>query len=160
MTYTNSWPKIFATFLFAFILTILPMPTWTVWLRPAWLVMVAIYWIMVAPHQVNIGIAWAIGIILDVLNGTLLGEHALAMTIVAFVVAKTYTQLRMFPLVQQGISIFVLVSLYQFVLYCVQGFIGQVPNTWLFWSPAVTSMILWPWVYSMIMNFNGRRNLS
>jgi len=134
MNNPNSWFIIFGTFLAAFILTILPMPDWTVWLRPAWVVMVVVYWVMVAPQNVNVGIAWLAGILLDVLEGTLFGEHALALTFVAVIVAKTHTQLRMFPLIQQGISVFFLVLIYQFILYCIQGFIGQLPNSWLYWS--------------------------
>lgn len=160
MNHSNSWLTIIATFLIAFILTILPMPSWTIWLRPAWILMVLIYWVMFTPHAVNVGVAWMIGILLDVSMGTLLGEHALAMTIVAFIVSKTNSQLRMFPLVQQGVSVFVLVLIYQFILYCIQGFIGQVPNNWLYWSSSVTSMLLWPWVFSIIRDYRHRTKVA
>lgn len=156
MTQSHSWFIVPMTFLVAFILTLLPMPEWTVWLRPAWVVMVVVYWIMMTPHRVNVGTAWLMGIFLDVLNGTLLGEHALAMTLVAYVVARIPSRLRMFLLLQQGFIIFLLVLLYQFVLFCVQGFLGQLPSTWLFWSPPVTSMLLWPWVFSIIRNCRRR----
>ncbi len=153
---SHHWLSIPTTFLIAFILTLLPMPEWTVWFRPAWVLMALIYWSMMLPDRINIGVAWMAGLALDVLNGTLLGEHALAMTITIYFVVRMHTQLRMNPLIQQGIWVFMLVLLYQFILFCVQGFIGEPPKTWLYWSPAVTSMILWPWV-SIILRDSRRR---
>jgi len=112
--------------------------------------MVLIYWGMMVPERVNVGIAWILGLILDVLEGTLLGEHALALTIVVFLVVRMHTRLRMFPLLQQGISVFFLVLIYQLILFCIQGFIGMLPNSWLYWSSSLTSMLLWPWVFSIM----------
>ena len=119
---------IFFTIIIALILTLLPMPGWTAWLRPAWVLLALIYWSMDKPYRVNVGTAWIVGIILDVLNGTLLGEHALALTIVIYTVVRMHSRLQMFPLLQQGLSIFLLVLFYQFILYCVQGFIGELPQ--------------------------------
>jgi rod shape-determining protein MreD len=145
----NNW-IIPGTFVVAFILTLLPMPAWALWLRPSWVLMVLIFWAMAEPETINVGIAWIIGIFLDVLEGTLLGEHALALSLVVYLVVRMYTRLRMFPLIQQGFSIFFLVLLYQFILFCTQGFIGNSPNSWLYWSSSLTSMLLWPWVYSIM----------
>jgi rod shape-determining protein MreD len=154
----NFWLPVFLSFLVAVILTLLPMPDWTIWLRPAWVLMVLIYWVMIAPQRVNVGVAWAVGIIMDVLNGTLLGEHALALTIVTFFVARLHTQLRMYPVLQQGMWVFLFVLLYQFILFCVQGFIGELPKTWLYWSSSLTSMVLWPWVYTIMRDYRRKAN--
>ena len=113
----SNWFVIPVSFVLAFMLTLLPMPGWAVWLRPAWVLMVLIFWAMSAPERVNVGTAWIIGIILDVLLGSLLGEHAFALTIVTYIVVRMYSRLRMFPLIQQGLSIFLLVFLYQFILF-------------------------------------------
>lgn len=132
------------------------MPDWTVWLRPAWVLMVLIYWLTVMPYRVNLGAAWFIGMCLDVLNGTLLGEHAFALTIVGYLAIRIHTRFRMFSLVQQGLFIFLFVLLYQFILFCIQGFSGDLPRTWLYWLSSLTSMLLWPWVF-VIMHDCRRR---
>ncbi|HVX00087.1 MAG TPA: rod shape-determining protein MreD [Candidatus Babeliaceae bacterium] len=160
MSNSESIVLIIITFIAALILTLMPMPGWTVWLRPAWVLLIIVYWTMVAPYRVNVGIAWFLGIILDVLNGTLLGEHALALTISTYVVSRMYSRLNMFPLLQQGLIIFFLVMLYQFIIFCIQGFIGELPHGWLYWSPCVTSMLLWPWVYSIIGNCRRRLKVA
>src|SRR5262245_18410128 len=116
---------VFTSLLIALILALLPMPDWTIWWRPAWVLMVLIYWAMITPYQVGVGTAWFMGLIVDLLNGTLLGEHALAFTIVIYFVSKMHIRLRISPMLQQGMSIFVFILLYQFIIYCIQGFIGQ-----------------------------------
>ncbi len=141
------------SFLIAFILTLLPMPGWAIWLRPAWILMILIYWTIAAPERVNVGIACIVGIFLDVLEGTLLGEHALALIVVIYLVTRMVSRLRMFPLLQQGFVIFLLVLLYQFILFCIQGFLGALPTSWLFWSCSLTSMLLWPWVCSILRSW-------
>lgn len=146
----HSWFVILTTLLIALILALLPMPDWTMWLRPAWVLIVLIYWAITAPDRVNVGVAWMTGLVVDVLNGSLLGEHALAFTIVIYFVSRIYIRIRMFPMMQQGLSIFIFVLLYQFVLYCIQGFIGELPRSHLYWLSSLTSMLLWPWLFVLM----------
>ncbi len=149
----HSFIAILSTLLVALILALLPMPDWTIWLRPAWVLMILIYWSMMTPYQVSVGMAWIIGLLVDLLNGTLLGEHALAFTIVIYFVSKIHIRLRMYPLMQQGMTILFFVLMYQFVLYCVQGFIGELPSSNLYWLSSVTSMLLWPWLFVLMRDF-------
>lgn len=143
----HSFFAVVTTLIIAFILALLPMPDWTVWLRPAWVLMVLIYWAMMMPNEVSVGTAWMTGIVMDLMNGTLLGEHALALTIVIYFVSRMHIRLRMFPMVQQGISVCIFVMLYQFIIYCIQGFIGELPSSHLYWMSSLTSMLLWPWLF-------------
>lgn len=141
---------IFSSLMIALILMLLPMPEWTVWLRPAWVLLMLIYWNITLPYQVDVTIAFVMGILMDLLTGTLLGEHALALTIIIYFISKTYLRLRMHPLLQQGLSIFLFVLSYQFIIYCIQGFIGELPASQLYWLSSVTSMLLWPWLFILM----------
>jgi len=156
MTDTFNWFVIVITLIIAFILTLLPMPGWTVWMRPAWVLMALLYWATAMPYRVNVITAWMAGLCLDVFNGTLLGEHALALAVVIYFAVRIHSRFRMFPLMQQGLFVFVFVLFYQFILYCIQGFVGELPKSWLYWSSALTSMLLWPWVF-VIMHDCRRR---
>lgn len=151
-----SWFTILMTLIVALVLTLLPMPGWTVWLRPAWVLMVLIYWAIVAPYQISVGAAWIMGLVVDLLNGTLLGEHALAYTLVIYLVSRMYIRLRMYPLLQQGFSVLSFVLLYQFIVYCIQGFIGQLPSSHLYWLSSMTSMLLWPWLFVLMRDSHKR----
>ncbi len=144
---------IFISLVLALVLAMLPMPDWTIWLRPAWVLMTLIYWAMNVPYRVNVGTAFMMGIIVDLLNGTILGEHALAFTIVIYFVNRMHIRLRMYPLPQQGISIFLFVLLYQFIIFCVQGFLGSLPNSQLYWLSSLTSVLLWPWFFVLMRDF-------
>lgn len=146
----HNWYAVFITLLCALFLAMLPMPDWTIWLRPAWVLLVLIYWSMVNPHRVNVGIAWIVGLVVDIINGTLFGEHALAFTVIVYFVARLHIRLKMAPLLQQGLSIFGFVLLYQFILYCIQGFVGELPGSQLYWLSSVTSMLLWPWLFILL----------
>ncbi len=129
------------------------MPDWTVWLRPAWVLMVLMYWTIVMPYRVSVGAAWFTGIIVDLLTGTLLGEHALAFTVIVYLVSRIHMRVHMYPLLQQSVSILFFVLLYQFILYCIQGFIGQLPASNLYWLSSVTSMLLWPWLFILMRDY-------
>lgn len=142
-----SWFVVFITLVIAMALALLPMPDWTIWWRPAWVLMVLIYWTMSMPYRVNVGVAWTVGLIMDLLNGTLLGEHALAFTAVIYVVSRMHMRLNMYPIMQQGLSVLLFVLMYQFILYCIQGFIGNLPSSYLYWMSSLTSMVLWPWLF-------------
>lgn len=146
----HSWVVIATTLLIALILALLPMPDWAIWCRPAWVLMVLIYWGMALPMRVSVGVAWIMGLILDLVSGTLLGEHAMAFTIVIYFVTRMHMRLQMYPMLQQGISVFVFVLLYQFIIYCIQGFVDALPSSQLYWLSSVTSMLLWPWLYVLM----------
>ena len=152
----RNWLVISISLLIAFILMLLPMPEWTVSLRPAWVLMVLIYWVMALPDTVNVGVAWLVGLIADLFTGTLFGEHALAYAVVAYLVYRSYTQLRMYPIIQQGMAVLFFVFVYQFILYCIQGFIGALPTSRLYWMSSLTSMFLWPWLYVLLGDWQRR----
>ena len=87
------------------------------------------------------------GLIVDLLNGTLLGRACACIydrDLFCFENAYSITYV---SYVQQGISILVFVLLYQFIFYCIQGFIGELPGSHLYWLSSVTSMLLWPWLF-------------
>ncbi len=160
MNHTVSWFGILLTLIIAFIFTLLPIPDWAIWLRPAWILLVLIFWSTVIPYQFNVGIAWIVGLSVDVLNGTLLGEHALAFAVVVYFASRIHSRFCMFSLVQQGLIVWLLVLLSQFVLFCIQGFIGDFPRTWLYWSSSFVSMLLWPWVFVIMHDCRRRFRVS
>src|SRR3990172_8401634 len=135
---------IFFSFIVALMLTAMPLPEWAINWRPAWVAMVLIYWCMALPHRVGIGVGWLLGIFLDVLQGTLLGQNAIGLAILAFLTLKSHQRVRMYPLVQQALVICLFVVVYQLLSLWVRGIMGIPPRSWTYWMPAFTSMVLWP----------------
>jgi rod shape-determining protein MreD len=144
------------TFVMAIVLTLLPMPDWAIWFRPTWVLLVLIYWTMRNPYLVNMGTAWFLGIIIDVLNGTLIGEHALAFTVAIYFVIRMHTQLRMHTKLQQSIYIGLFILTNQFILFFVQGLQSQAPLFSLTLLPAFTSALLWPWISYLLRDYERK----
>jgi len=151
---------IFGTFVVAMFLMVLPLPEVLRAFRPEFVTVVLIYWCLALPSRVNIGIAWIAGLFVDVLTGTLLGQHALAMAVVAFVTAKLHKQIRVYPLWQQALSVFTMVALGQLLVVWIKGIIGESPQSWLYWAPSITSALIWPWVFVIMRNIRRQFKVS
>ena len=126
------------------LLSIYPLPTWGQWLRPEFAVLAVIYWVMLAPFQLGMTLAWFIGLSLDLLEGSVLGQHALALTIIAYICALSHQQLRMFSLGAQILAVFLLVLLYLLMNYWVNSLTGGSFDSILFLLPVLTSAFFWP----------------
>ncbi len=133
--------------LIALTLMIVPIPEWARLLRPEWLSLVVIYWVLALPHRIGMGVAWCMGLLLDVMRDTLLGQHALAMVIIAFIVLQIHQRLRLFPLWQQSIVIFFLLLIQTIIIFWIKGIIGEAPGFWYILLPALTSALLWSVVF-------------
>src|SRR3569623_1665920 len=79
---------IVTSFVIAFMLTIVPLPSWLSPLRPEWVAMVLIYWCIALPQRVSVGYGWLDGLFVDVLRGALLCQHALGIEVIAFLAVK------------------------------------------------------------------------
>ena len=143
-------------FLVALALEVLPLPTWAEPARPAWVISVLLWWCLYAPQRVNVGTAFALGIVLDVLKGTLLGQHALALTLVAALAARFHLQLRVFPLWQQTSLVGLLTLAAGVVLWWTDGISGQPSNLLLRVPTVITTALLWPWLAELMRSL-GRR---
>ena len=76
------------SFLVGMILEAVPLPHWAVWLRPEWVFVILLFWVVSQPHYVGMCVAFLVGILMDLLTGTLLGQHALVFTLVIYLVNK------------------------------------------------------------------------
>ena len=139
----NRW-VIVLSFLVALWLAVLPLPVWAQWGRPEPVAMVLIYWVIALPERVGIGVAWVVGLTLDILEGAALGQNALALSMLAYVGLILYQRLRMFTPLQQSGVVFVMVGLNQLLCNWVQTLFGIVAPNMLFLLPAVISALLWP----------------
>ena len=89
----------------ALLLGLLPLPPMLQPLRPYWLALVLAYWVLEAPERVGLGFAFAVGVLADLLYGSLLGEQALRLVIMTFILQRFRLRLRFFPLSQQALAI-------------------------------------------------------
>ncbi len=139
---------IMLSFLAAFLLSILPMPAWLQWARPEWVALVLIYWVIALPHRIGVSVAFVAGTLLDVLEGGILGAHALALVVVAYVATLLHQRLRMFVVWQQAMMVFILVGINQLICQWVHSLGTLGDRSLSFLLPAVFSALFWPWVFA------------
>ena len=147
------------SFVIAYILTSMPLPDWAVNWRPAWVAMVLIYWCMALPQRIGIGVAWMLGLVLDVQQGTLLGQNALGLALLAYITLLGYQRVRVFPLKQQAIVVCACLLLVEFINLWVRGIMGVPPHHWTYWMPAFTSMLLWPWLFIILRDLRRKHHV-
>lgn len=135
------------------VLQIIPIPAWAEWARPTWVFLILIFWVAVAPHRFGIVFAWLVGLLMDLLTGTLLGQHAFVFSVIAFLIMKFHPQLQKLPIWQQALMIFVLSMLNLALSHWIMDLAGNAPQTWVYWLPAVTNMIIWPWMSLVLKNY-------
>ena len=135
---------ILLTFLVAFVLAVLPLPLWLQWGRPEWVALTLIYWCIALPQRVGIATGLVMGVGLDVLEGAILGQNALAMVVVALLSLILYQRLRVYSLWQQAGVVFILVGINQLICQWVQNIEGVSSLPRLFLLPAFSSALLWP----------------
>ena len=144
------------TLIAAFMLAIMPLPIWAVESRPDWVMLVLIYWVLAFPGQIGVGIAWFTGLLLDVSYGTLMGQHAIGMVLVIYIIHLQHQRLRVASLLQQAIVIFFLLLLKQLLTLWVNGMLGRAPDNWLYFVPTITSALLWPWIYLILRDLQRK----
>lgn len=149
-----------ASLLVALVLSILPWPVWTEQFRPDWVALVLIYWCIALPTRVGVGTAWSVGLMLDVLYGSMLGENALAKSLVAFLAVRFHLQLRMFPRWQQAVVVLLLVASNNLLVLWIKHLAGQAPSTWSYLTPSIVSMLLWPWLFVILRDIRRHGNVS
>jgi rod shape-determining protein MreD len=140
----------------ALMLAMAPLPEWAEPFRPDWITLTLIFWAMTFPLSYSIGIAWIAGLVLDVAQGTLLGQHALAISVVIYVTIKIHLQMRQFPLLQMMASIFALLALYQFILFWINGVAGIAAPTNVYWGPVISGTLIWPLLSVFLSGFRQR----
>src|SRR5690554_1607277 len=119
-----SYPLFALTVVLALVLSISWFPVGWFEFRPEWLGLIVFYWTFRAPAQFGIVMAWCLGLLLDILESTPLGVNAMAMALIAFLVLTVHHRLRMYPLPQQCLMVFLLVGINQMLVHFVKQLFG------------------------------------
>ena len=138
------------SFVVAYELAVLSLPQWLMWLRPEWVALIFIYWAIALPHRVGILTALALGVMLDALEGAVLGQNAFALVVVALLCQTLYQRLRVYSVLQQAGTVFVIIGINQLVCQWVQNLEGVGSPSLLFLLPALSSALLWPVVLEVL----------
>lgn len=143
--------QVYGSLLLGLMCYLLPWAGFGLALRPDFVLLVLLYWLIRAPHLCNIGLAWMMGMLVDLADGSLFGQHALAFTIAAFLALLYQRRATLFDRLQQAGYVFMLLLISQIVLLVVKLFSGADTPGWTYFLPSISGILLWQLVvYSKI----------
>ena len=148
---------IFTTTVIAVVLSVVPLPGWAAVVRPAFLVLTVLYWSIMIPRAGGVLLGYASGLALDVFQGSLLGEHALALAFVTYLAIRLHLLMRAKPLFEQSLFVFAALMVYESVLWVIDGWSGHPLSTPARWVHTATGALIWPLVVGILGRFRAPR---
>lgn len=132
------------TALIGLMLTVMPLPQFLSVLWPNMLVLAILYWSTMTPRAGGILIGFLGGLCLDVLTGSQLGQHALALSLLCYLAIRLHLLVRAKPLFEQALFVLAALVLYEAVLWAIDGFSAQGTGDWTRWVHVITGAAIWP----------------
>lgn len=145
----SNW-LVYGSFALALVFAILPLPEMINAARPYLLALLVVYWIMEAPTKVGMGTAFIVGLLGDLMSASLLGEQAMRLVVIAFLVQRFRARLRFFPLWQQAGAIGLLLLNDRVIAALLHWVIGAPQPDWTAWLAPLLGTVLWPWLYVLL----------
>ena len=134
----------------AFLLNLMP------WGRligvPDFVALVLLFWNVHQPRKVGMGIAFLLGLLMDVHNASLLGEHALAYTLLSYGAISLHRRIMWFPVISQSLYVLPLLLIAQLASAAVRLWVGGASaNWWIGLTESAIGTLLWPLVTWMLL---------
>jgi len=148
------------TLLIGLMLLILPLPDWAQTYRPDWVALILIYWSMALPKKIGLWVAFFTGLLVDVTQGTLLGQHSMALVMVIFINLNLYQRIRVLSLPRQALYVMVLLIINQIALVLIEGMLQRSTPVMAFFGPPLTGMLMWPWLFILLRDIRRKAHLA
>lgn len=140
------------TFIAAMALDMLP---WGKWLMPNFVALILVFWNVFQPRRVGIALAWLLGIVTDVHQGSLLGQHALAYSILSYGAIALHRRLLWYSLKGQALQLFPLFLLANLSVMLVSLFFSGITPSWTYLVAPILNAVIWiPWTSWMLGYLN------
>lgn len=137
-------------------LQVMPLPdSWLIW-RPDWLGLMLIYWCVAAPRRVGVLHGFGLGLLLDLIEGSPLGQNALVFSLLAYLSLLIYQRMRTYALLQQSVLVFVLLGIAQLIEQWLRTIFGPFSINLAFLLSALIGALLWPWLFTMLQALRRR----
>jgi rod shape-determining protein MreD len=139
------------------VLSILPLPGWLAVVRPAFLVLAVLYWSTMTPFVAGLMLGFVGGLALDVFQGSLLGEHALALSFVTYLAIRLNLMTRAKPIFEQSLYVWLALICYELLLWVIDGWTGRSSSSPLRWVHTLAGALIWPFVVGILGRFRSAR---
>ncbi len=144
------------TLVFALLSMLVPLPGALEPFKPYWPALVLLYWALEGSERINLGLAFVVGLCADLFDGVLLGEQALRLCALVFIVLRFRSRLRFFPMWQQALAVLALLLNDRVLLLIVRAFAGESmpPAAW--WISPFVGAALWPFLFLLLDDLRVR----
>lgn len=132
------------TLFVALMLDILPWQGTALLLRPDFVLLLLLYWAVHQPLRIGMAAAWGLGLVMDVADGALLGQYALAYTLATFLALTLHRRIQAFNLWPQALHIFLLLLVSQVLILLTHLLSGANFIGWGYFLASITGALLWP----------------
>ena len=139
----------------AMLVTLIPVPQYLEFLRPYWVALVLIYWCLETQGLVSLGLAFFLGLVLDLLTASLLGQHALSLVIMVYLVTRFRSRLRFFTPWQQALSVLALLLNDRVILLWIVSLRGEPLPSPQYWVAPLVGTAIWPWLFLLLDRYRG-----
>ncbi len=138
-------------------LQFIPLPTMLDDIRPAFLVLTVIYWSLAVPRAGGIALGFIAGLAIDVFNGAVLGQYALATSLLAYLAIRQHLLIRNKPVFEQTLLVALALTLYEVVVWIIDGWSGHRVGDITRWLHILTGAVVWPLVTGLLGQTHSRR---
>ncbi len=131
-------------FIFALLVSIYPLPLEYRWYRPELLTLLLIYWVLAMPQQFGPLLWFGVGLVQDVVTGSMLGQHAVGTVIIGYLCVLSYQRIRNYSLWQQACWVFVVCGIAGLLYQWTNSLRGVSSAGLMFLTPVLISALSWP----------------
>lgn len=138
---------------------LLPWSGLTKLLWPDFIALLLVYWVTYQPRQVGLGTAWFLGLLMDIADGVLFGQHALAYTLMVYLTQILHRRIQTLSPWQQSLYVFGLLLISLVIMLVIRLSFGAPFPGLLFFASGVIGAVMWP-SFSLLLRLPQHRKPS
>ncbi|MBU0654669.1 MAG: rod shape-determining protein MreD [Gammaproteobacteria bacterium] len=148
---------VIVTLLIAIILTIIPLGEQLSFWRPEWIALTFVHWALIIQDRISLLLAFVVGLAVDTLFGSILGQHALGYLLVAYLSVRLGLRMTPEAFLQQIALLGAVLGLYMLINLWIQGVTGNGSGGLLYWASMFSSIVVWPVYHALLGYFHIQR---
>ena len=132
------------SFFLAFMLNMLPLTGWVLMIRPDFVAVIVLYWSIQHPRKVGFTPIFLIGLAMDVTDGSLFGQHALAYCVLMAAGVAGHRRVSLFGIQGQMLHVLGMLLVAQVIVLAVALVAGNAFPGWWYFLPSLSGCLIWP----------------
>lgn len=141
----------------AVLINLMPFDKVVLVLRPDFVALVLLYWNIHQPQQAGMGVAFLSGLVMDVIDTSIMGQHAIAYCLITFFALILHRRLRLFNAFRQIPAVLWILLFGQAAVFLTGILAGTYIPEWYLFLASVTGALCWPLLVFLLGSFRKQR---